>query len=247
MRWLVPVLILLAGTTEVHAQASGTAAGRQWELFRIPTNPVTMDKSVILRVTPLGGPLPACEVTFTYASRTAPLPVSDLPSDACATEPQARQLFFIRCAFGGCDIVDPSRGAVAVQVDGVTVLSLPALGPAPEPTLSVRSVNTGCEVCQPGQVLDISVVVHNSSTEDIIADYRPYGFTTDPIEFLIEWASGVFQFPPGNTELPITGPWSVPADIPNGFYFFGARLLFPGTGRLLTEIAPAYRRIEKVD
>jgi hypothetical protein len=39
MRWLVPVLILLAVTTEAHAQASGTAAGRQWELFRIPTNP----------------------------------------------------------------------------------------------------------------------------------------------------------------------------------------------------------------
>lgn len=251
--------------TTAAPEATAVALGSLLELYRVPCDPVSSHMAVFLRIVPLSAPFPACEVRFQLGRVNSARGVPVFPDGApCAwTEPVTILLQEKGCSlfkFGRCLIPSfffPNRNEVHIQVPGpggaehwdqnVTLISLPALPPPPPTQPTMKTVSTGCETCLSGQVLNIFSVVGNPTGETIVAEYIAYGYVPSGDEFLIDWASGVVSLPPGDTALPLTGEYTIPAEIPRGVYFFGARLVHPASGRILAETFPPYHRIEKAD
>jgi hypothetical protein len=223
----------------VEPVARSTVAGRMWELWRIPEDPVTGAMTAILRTTPLGSPHPFCGVTFTVGTSNHHWPLR-----CSTTEPLTLPVAFISCGHLGppnCVGATAGRDAVGIQENGETVVFLPALPPVQRP-LTIESTTTSCggllTPCLAGQVLHIFARARNHTEEPIEVDYLVYGFTPEGFEFLIAWASGTVVLEPGATELPITGAWTIPPEVPTGYLFFGARLVHPESGRGLAETGP---------
>lgn len=169
----------------VEPVARSTVAGRMWELWRIPGDPVTGAMTAILRTTPLGSPHPSCLVTFTVGTdRPWPLRCS-------TTEPLTLFVSFISCGHLGppnCVGATAGRDAVAIQENGETVVFLPALPPARGP-LTIESTMTTCGAtltpCLTGDILHIFATARNHTDKPIEVDYLAYGFTPEGFEFLI--------------------------------------------------------------
>lgn len=232
----------------VENAAPATAVGRLFELSRVPRDPVSFDMTAFLRITPISGQILPCQISFTVGASPEEAKTSR-PLGACPVEPKTVEVSHFKCGHRPrCFFVEPNRGFLSIEVDGVTVVSLPALPPPPPPP-TLEAVSIGCAPCRPGDVLNIYTVVRNPTSRGLVAEYTPYIFTTRFEEDLIDrehWENGVIALEPGQAGvLPLTGELTILAETPPGYYFFGARLVHFISGRVLAETSNI--RIEILD
>jgi hypothetical protein len=154
--------------------ATGVALGTFLELWRFPCDSPPLppfdspdsDMGALLRITPISAPLPAClSLTFTISTS------SGFPLGACVEEPETiRVEWTVRGKPGSSTFPGRTEG-VAIQLDGVTVVSLPAVPDAlPRPRVPLSS--EGCRPCRVGQAVTVRAVASNPHPEPIIAEVR---------------------------------------------------------------------------
>jgi hypothetical protein len=106
--------------------------------------------------------------------------------------------------------VFPGRDdAVAIQADGVTVLSQPAVQDG-LPFPSVRLVNEGCGPCAVGQTVTVRAVAKNPSTESIIAKARTSITFPDGGVVALMGPGTIVELGPGETTIPLVEGFVVP-------------------------------------
>jgi hypothetical protein len=244
----------LPPTTPISPVATGVAFGAYLELWRFPcftpppsgAPPSSSDLGAVLRVTPLE-PLasPAC-FRFTFTLNDDPF---EWEFNVCVEEGMTSGTAAIFRVLDGTRTppsVFPGRDdAVAIQADGVTVLSQPAVQDG-LPFPSVRFVNVGCRACAVGETVTVRAVAKNPTGEPIIAEARTSVTGPDGAVVVLRGPESIVELGPGETTIPVLEGFVVHDGNLVGFHYFTIVLIDPGTGLPIADPAQIrlFRRIE---